>query len=122
MLRLPPKVVSVLCICQVLAIVLGYALTRSNYKILEYSPPWFMEMVSPRIAWYSKLMLATGPWLLILPMAWGLIATVTADMSGGLIEVSDWQMRIGYVLSACVALFCISSVINMLGAVWGPIH
>jgi hypothetical protein len=107
---------------QVLLIVVGYALTRSNYKVLERLDPWFMEMVSPRIAWYTELMLVTGPWLLILPLVWGCIATITADVEGGIAEVSERQVLVGYALSGLVALFCISSVIQIVGVIWGPIQ
>ena len=123
MLRIPPKVVSVLCVLQVLAIVLGYTLTRSNYKIVERlsaNEPWFATMLSSRIAWYTKLMLATGPWLLILPLIWGVFATLTADAEGGIAEVSQRQACVGYILSGCVALFCVSSALQMLSAVWSP--
>src|SRR4051812_6988915 len=121
MFRVPPKVVSVLCVFQVFFIVLGYALTRSNYKILERVDPWFMEEVSPRIAWYTKLMLVTGPWLLILPLVWGCIATVTADVEGGIVEVSERQVLVGYALSGLLALLCISSVFQIVAVIWGPV-
>src|SRR6476620_6235782 len=120
MVRVPPKVVSVLCVLQALAIVIGYALTRSTFKIYaQLDASWASEYL-PRLAWFTKLMLVAGPWLLILPLAWGTIATLTADLAGGIAEVSVLQTRIGYVLSGSIALFSIMCVVQVLYATWGP--
>jgi hypothetical protein len=112
MTRIPPKVVSILCVLQVLAIIFGYTLTRSAYKFY----PAVVEMLggyAPPLAWSTKLMIAMGPWLLVLPLAWGVVATLTASIEGGIPELSRRQTLLGYALSAGMALFCYLSVVQM---------
>jgi hypothetical protein len=110
MLRIPPKVVSVLCVFQVFAIMLGYLITRAFYKVYTTAADAFTP-APPN--WMTRLMLALGPWLLLLPLAWGAVATLTANLDAGIAEVSQRQTRIGYVMSIGIALFCALSAWGM---------
>jgi hypothetical protein len=114
MIRLPPKAVGMLCLLQVFAIVLGYSLTRSAYKFypMVVEMAGSAELVRP-LTWATRLMLAMGPWLLALPFGWGTAATLTANLDGGIAELSERQTRIGYILSGGVAMFCYFSVVQM---------
>lgn len=121
MFRAPPKIVSVLCVIQTLAILIGYTLTRSAYKFYPMVVDLLGSYAKP-IAWYTQLMLFLGPWLLLLPFAWGLTATVTTDTSGGIAEVSPRQMQVGWILSGVLAILCIISPFQMWNITWGPIR
>lgn len=117
MLRFPPKVVSILCVLQVFAILLGYLITRAFYK--AYTTAAYAFMPAPP-TWMSRLMLGWGPWLLLLPLAWGAAATLTADLDGGIAEVSRRQTRIGYAMCVCIALFCAISTLQMMAVALSP--
>lgn len=112
MLRFPPKVVSILCVLQVLAIIFGYTLTRSAYKFYPSVVEMMGDYARP-LAWQTNVMLTVGPWLLTLPFFWGVVATLTADAERGIAEASKIQTIIGYALSLGLARFCYISVVEM---------
>ncbi len=120
MVHFPPKVVSILCSLQSLAILLGYAVTRSFHKIYaELETGWAGDYIPP-LAWFTKWMLAYGPWLLLVPFTWGMVATLMSNLDGGLPEASEKQTRIGYALTVGTATFSVISVLQILGAVFAP--
>jgi hypothetical protein len=70
------------------------------------------------LAWFTRIMLEAGPWLVLFPLAWGLAATLTANLDGGLAEISRRQSRIGYALSAALVFFAFPSSMQMMAAAW----
>jgi hypothetical protein len=118
MVRFPPRVVSTLCAIQTFLIVLSYVLTRSFHRlgtkfgVLEYYP----------VPLPSRTILYFGPWLLLVPLAWGIIATLRADTEGGLPEITQNQTRVGYGLLIAIGLLCILSVVSQFIVTFAPIR
>ncbi len=118
MFRFPPKVVSWLCLLQTSAVSVGFLLTRALHKVYLQRPDYELHKVRHPVAWFTRLMLDGGPWFLLLPFTWGLVATSTADMEGGIAETSPVLTRFGYAISAALATFAVLSAMQMLGAAW----
>lgn len=89
---------------------LGYLITRAFYK--AYTTAAYAFTPAPP-TWVTRLMLVLGPWLLLLPLAWGTAATLTANLDAGIAEITPRQTRIGYVMCICIASFCILSAWDM---------
>jgi hypothetical protein len=121
MLRFPPRIVGVLCTVQALTIVAAFMIARSLLKAYNTAivPHW--GELPHRFHWPLKLTLALGPWVLLVPLVWGITATLKADVEGGLPEITTSQSRIGYVLTFALVLLCASACLNALGLVFDPV-
>jgi hypothetical protein len=118
MLRLPPKLVGWLCVLQTTVILMGYFVTRAMHKVYRQRSDYGSHQNRHPLKWFTSFMIDAGPWLLVLPLAWGVAATLTANLDGGIAEVSRKQTRIGYALSAALAVFALLSAMQMMSAAW----
>lgn len=94
---------------------MGYVLTRSMHKVYVQRLETEVAQSLPQPAWFTRMMLAAGPWFLILPLVWGMAAMVGANLDGELPEASRRQTRVGYLLAAGLAAFAILSALQMYG-------
>lgn len=121
MLRFPPKTVGIVCSVQVTMLVGVILISRAMLKFyLKAVVPPFGEMPW-RFRGTLQLLLTAGPWLLVVPFAWGLWATLNADEEGGTPMLSPAQTHSGYILTFAVLVFCVIGGIQSLCLAFDPI-
>ena len=64
-----------------------------------------------RIPGTLEWMLTAGPLLLLVPLAWGLAATLWADTEGRVAMITPRQSMIGVGLTVALGLFCAMTVL-----------
>jgi hypothetical protein len=121
MLRYPPKIVGLLCTVQTVTVVSAFLVARAMLKVYNAAivPVW--GEMPWRFHWPLKVMLGIGPWLLLVPAVWGLVATLKADVEGRVAEITDFQSKLGYGITIAMILFCILASFNAMGLAFNPV-
>lgn len=116
MFRFPPRVVSILCTIQVFVIMSCYMMTKTFHKAIEnFGIPYYYSTPRP-----AKFVLFTGPWLLLVPLSWGVSAMLYANVDGGIPEISERHTRIGYCLLIILGILCVSGAVFQFAATFAP--
>lgn len=97
-MTLPPKVVSVLCLIQILLISIGFLLTRSFLRLFDAA---FSDssMKLAKVPVLSEFIRYYGLWFLLIPLAWGLASILNAANARNAGSVPASQVAIGGVLT-----------------------
>lgn len=110
MLRFPPPLVGTLAIIQASVVVVSILVVRTFHRIYE------MHMAGARLH-FNRLsgmvewMLSSGPLLLLVPLVWGLAATLWADTEGRVAMITPRQSVIGVGLTMALGLFCAMTIL-----------
>lgn len=121
MFRFPPKVVGILCTLQVLAIIAAVMICRAMLKYYNTAlVPNFGDMPE-RFNWVLNAFLLTGSWFLLVPLAWGTIATCRADLEARVPHVTPALTKVGYGVTLFVLAFCVLASLQAMLVAFGPI-
>lgn len=121
MLRFPPKVVGVLCVIQVMMIVVTCLVARTMLKLYDATQLTDDGIRPHRLYLTVKTMPYVVPWMLLIPLVWGLVATLRADVEERILMISESQTRIGYAATLIVMCFCIHAVAKAIQMALGPV-
>lgn len=120
MLRFPPKVVGILCSLQVLAIIGAVLICRAMWKVYKTALVPNLGEMPERFTWLLSFFLLVGPWLLLIPLAWGIVATSQADMESRIPHITPIQTKIGYGVTLFVLAICCLASLHALNMAFGP--
>lgn len=110
----PPRLVSILVPVQWLFVLIGYAITRKLVKsTLGSELGWLYEQRIPAQVW---LVSQIGWLFFLVPVVWGLHATLCADQEAGFAELQLRDVRVGLGLTFVVAAGAFWSILMTL--VW----
>jgi hypothetical protein len=113
-MNIPPRVVTILCFIQVLFIVVGYLITRFSIRVLERF--WDGHPPLPDLLHCVRTI---GPWCLLLPLVWGVLAIGFARVDNGNASVTKPMFVIGVVLTVMLVLFFSTAAIDSLCTCFG---
>lgn len=105
-MSLPPRVVSILCLVQILFIGIGFMLTRGfiHFWVVTHSIYW-----DPfRALGLTGFIYSYGLWFFLIPMAWGLIAVSRARI-GGMTSVALADFIAGILLTIGIGVLFVFS-------------
>ena len=113
-MNIPPRVVTILCSLQAFSIVAGYLITGVSIRVLErlWGGP-------PHVAGLSHYVQTFGPWCLLLPLVWGVLAIGFARVENGNASITKLMFIIGVVLTVALVLFFSIAAINSLCTYFG---
>ena len=121
MLRFPPKVVCILCILQVMMIIAAVLICRAMVKYYTTAlVPHFGDMPD-RFNGMLNFFLFVGPWMLLVPMIWGGIATAMADAECRVPQITPLQTKVGYCVTLFIVVVCLFSSRRAMQAAFDPI-
>ncbi|WP_050030208.1 hypothetical protein [Verrucomicrobium sp. BvORR034] len=110
MLRFPPPLVGTLAIIQASVIVVSILVVRTFHKLYELHAAG-AGLQFKRLSGMLEWMLSAGPLLLLVPLVWGLAATLWADTEGRVAMITPRQSMIGVGLTVALGLFCAMTVL-----------
>lgn len=110
MLRFPPPLVGMLAITQASVVVVSILVARTFHRMYEIHTAGAGPHLK-RIPGTLEWMLTAGPLLLLVPLAWGLAATLWADTEGRVAMITPRQSMIGVGLTVALGLFCSTTVL-----------
>lgn len=122
MLRFPPKVVGLLCTVQSACVVSAFLVARAMLKVYNTALVPIWGEMPWRFHWPLKVMLALGPWLLLVPAVWGVAATLKADARERTPEITEFQSKLGYSITIAMVLFCVLATCHALGLAFSPVR
>jgi len=108
-MNIPPRVVTILCSLQVFFIVVGYLITRVSIRVLERL--WGGPLNLAGLLHYVQTF---GPWCLLLPLIWGVLAIGFARVDNGNASITKLMFVIGVILTVALALVFSIAVIDSL--------
>jgi hypothetical protein len=120
MLRFPPKVVGILCSFQVLMIIGSMLICRTMLKVYNTARVPTFGDIPERFTWLLSSFLLMGPWLLLIPLSWGIVATAQADMESRVPHVTPLQTKVGYGATLFVLAICCLASLHALNMAFGP--
>lgn len=121
MFRFPPKVVGILCSFQVMAIIAAVLICRAMMKVYNTVMIPNLGEMPERFNWVLNSFLLTGSWLLLVPLAWGTIATCWADVESRVPHVTPELTKAGYGVTLFILAFCVLASAKALHVVFGPV-
>jgi uncharacterized membrane protein YtjA (UPF0391 family) len=103
------RIVTILCSVQVFFIVVGYLITRVSIRVLErlWGGP-------PPVAGLLHFVQTFGPWCLLLPLVWGVLAIGFARVENADASITKLMFVIGMVLTVVLVLFFSIAAISSL--------
>ncbi len=103
-MNFPSKLAAILCFIQTFFIITGYLITCWSLRIWDKS--WGEN--APRI-FDLDFVRTFGPWCLLVPLVWGIVAIVRARLDGGDTSITGLSFFIGLCLTVvvvCIFAFC----------------
>ena len=104
------RIVTILCSVQVFFIVVGYLITRVSIRVLER-----LCGGPPHIAGLLHFVQTFGPWCLLLPLVWGVLAIGFARVENENASITRLMFVIGVALTIVLALVFSIAAIGSLG-------
>ena len=102
------RIVTILCSVQVFFIVVGYLITCVSIRVLER---WGCGPVVGPLHFVQTF----GPWCLLLPLVWGVLAIGFARVENGNASITRLMFVIGVALTIVLALVFSIAAIGSLG-------
>jgi hypothetical protein len=121
MLKFPPKLVGILCVLQVMAIVGTCLIARTMLKLYDATQMTDDGLRPHRLYLTVKTLPYVVPWMLLIPLVWGVLATLRADMEGRIPLISESQTRVGYCATLLVLIFCLVAVMRAIQMAFDPV-
>jgi hypothetical protein len=107
---------------QVMAIVGTCLIARTMLKLYNTTQITDGGMVRPhRLYLTVKTMPYVVPWLLLIPLVWGLFATLRADTEGRIPLISESQTKVGYGVTLIVLTFCLFAIMRAIQMAFDPV-
>ncbi|QIF00696.1 hypothetical protein [Roseimicrobium sp. ORNL1] len=120
MLKFPPKVVGILCVLQVMAIVGTCLIARTMLKLYN-STQLTDDGIRPHRLYLTVSALPyVVPWMLLIPLVWGVVATLRADMEERVPLISESQTKVGYGATLLVLIFCMVAIMRSIQMAFEP--
>ncbi len=110
----PSKVITIFCALQFFFIVTGYLATTWAVRTVE--------KFGVAIATDLNFIRTYGPWFLLVPVAWGIVAITRARSYGGETAVSGLQFFIGLGLTIVVVFIFAVNTLHALLQIFGDLH
>jgi hypothetical protein len=125
-MRMPSKVVSVLCVLQIFIVIGGFlvvgALVKFYYKLHPLTVHPVTASLSAgvniesRLSALTEFVRADGLWFLLIPVAWCLLAAWRSEGSDGEAAISGPQLMTGVVLTVGLGAVFGASFANAIKA------
>jgi hypothetical protein len=119
-MQIPPKLITVLALLQMLFIALGFVVTRSFLRQYE-SGAFYGESYAPKIPHLVLIVRNYGLWFLTIPLIWSTFAVLPGKSSRGGASVPGYQLLFGSVLTLGILVtFTMSAMLAIGLAFWIP--
>jgi hypothetical protein len=116
-MSIPPKLVTVLGLLQLLFIAIGFGVTRGFLHLYDQViPPMLGKYATPKPG-LAVFIGAFGLWFFLVPIVWSLFAMASGENTNGMVSIPNRQFILGIALTVALALLFTSSAWLSIGAV-----
>ena len=115
---MPPRIVTILVPIQLAMVMLGFAICHKIVRFIEKSDVSYYITWVP---WPVHIFIQAGWLLLLLPIVWGGVSCLRAEVNGNEMEIREWDSRIGVGMAFLLACFVMVAILFAIAWAFGPI-